>query len=312
MLRPALNEGRPGGAGNPPATPPPLTEPGWFAQRRPAWWGRQPRRPGAALPADSPPLNEGRPGGAGNPTRRLRACGTRHRPLNEGRPGGAGNPRCGAGISGRARLRSTKAGLVGPATPVRRDSGTAKMGMALNEGRPGGAGNPRGKWTPSPVRALSTLNEGRPGGAGNPTNDPTAPQRRSRSTKAGLVGPATQGCRPNGRSSVPYAQRRPAWWGRQPSQSISGLGALSAHAQRRPAWWGRQPQPPPFLLGATLGLPRSTKAGLVGPATLPHINYWGIAPHGQHRRTRKRHGEATIASPMGFSSQGSLEVRRPL
>ena len=103
------------------------------------------------------------------------------------------------------------------------------------------------------------------------------------------MGPATRGDAPVAAAPVDVAQRRPARWGRQPSESrrprrggsssaqrrparwgrqpiVTGLGnAASYHAQRRPARWGRQPwiRSP----GSIIRCDRSTKAGPVGPAT---------------------------------------------
>ena len=87
----ALNEGRPGGAGNPWPSDSMSTPSVLSAQRRPARWGRQPL-----------PLH-------------LR-CQSAAAALNEGRPGGAGNPPAGIAGSLRPQTRSTKAGPVGPAT----------------------------------------------------------------------------------------------------------------------------------------------------------------------------------------------------
>ena len=237
----ALNEGRPGGAGNPlavlvaimpvlvrstkagPVGPATRTKSSrsrsmpFNAQRRPARWGRQPPpRLVRGRPASCGALNEGRPGGAGNPTRSVGAPPPA-RPLNEGRPGGAGNP-------------ST-------AWNWNRSGWTA-----LNEGRPGGAGNPEEGETTTRVTPCA-LNEGRPGGAGNPV-------------RARMVVPSACG-----------AQRRPARWGRQPWTTRPMWPWPTVAAQRRPARWGRQPRFPgdPDQLRV---LNRSTKAGPVGPATL--------------------------------------------
>ena len=168
--------------------------------------------------------------------------------LNEGRPGGAGNPHELSLATGVGLQRSTKAGLVGPATPLCRRPWRATA-TALNEGRPGGAGNPPPA-SPANPPAMSPLNEGRPGGAGNPSSGPNDSSLRSL-----------------------YAQRRPAWWGRQPLRKhpdccliaqrstkagLVGPATLAdiyrhstgSTAQRRPAWWGRQPlhrrRRPPF------------------------------------------------------------------
>ena len=159
----SLNEGRPGGAGNPlegtccavplddrstkagpvgPATPADRVQPqqSRTAQRRPARWGRQPSAP---------------------------RLGSRWKlaALNEGRPGGAGNPGCGD-LDRRASChRSTKAGPVGPAT------------LGAYAGRP----------VPARAAQRRPARWGRQPSVGAFRRHVFVP----RSTKAGPVGPAT-------------------------------------------------------------------------------------------------------------------------
>ena len=111
-----LNEGRPGGAGNPGASP---TEGcyGLVAQRRPARWGRQPRRSPVRRCVVWRPLNEGRPGGAGNPARPL-SLPEDVVPHRSTKAGPVGPATLDLGDAGGVHVagRSTKAGPVGPAT----------------------------------------------------------------------------------------------------------------------------------------------------------------------------------------------------
>ena len=150
VLRAPLNEGRPCWAGNPPGRPRSrLLDPTTVAQRRPALLGRQPCEELTSVPVVlvSATLNEGRPCWAGNPVlRHIAGEGHERRALNEGRPCWAGNPVIvrrrgrwaprGLGAQRRPALlgrqpwpmnlqyslrglrRSTKAGPVGPATPL--------------------------------------------------------------------------------------------------------------------------------------------------------------------------------------------------
>ena len=110
----------------------------WIAQRRPAWPGRQLTR-SRRVERQRRSLNEGRPGRAGNCTApsSLALCGSaaQRRPAWPGRQ-----------LDKILRfalsdiVRSTKAGLAGPATAASALTGTITVDP-LNEGRPGRAGN---------------------------------------------------------------------------------------------------------------------------------------------------------------------------
>ena len=237
-----LNEGRPGGAGNPSYQ---RCSIGCHlsAQRRPARWGRQPRRHHQLADAATHPRStKAGPVGPATPhqasvvpmRRRMRAqrrparwgrqptqgwqsqacsCPTS---LNEGRPGGAGNPvRFGEHLP-HAHPRSTKAGPVGPATPATPKSGISSLARSTKAG-PVGPATPVGIRVPVEA-SWNTLNEGRPGGAGNP--------RAAAPASTACLSALNEG-RPGG--------------GRQPTMGPNASSLLSSNAQRRPARWGRQP-----------------------------------------------------------------------
>ena len=270
----SLNEGRPGGAGNP-----------------------CPR--GDTSRSTTTALNEGRPGGAGNPRDRGRT--RRLHTTDRSTKAGPVGPATLEGWSWQAaRLRrSTKAGPVGPATlrealgrHLQRLPRSTKAGPvgpatllptgctpAQRAGTRSTKAGPVGPATPVRLRACrsvdrcAALNEGRPGGAGNPGCGRSRARYRPRchrSTKAGPVGPATPRCIRSASPKLPAqcAQRRPARWGRQPSVRGGAVGerddrstkagpvgpatpgalrvggAGGSDAQRRPARWGRQPAGP--------------------------------------------------------------------
>ena len=260
----ALNEGRPGGAGNP-TTSRNARSDSMRAQRRPARWGRQPREE----------LSHGRADGGGR--------STKAGPVGPATPTGYSRP-----LEIYVSHRSTKAGPVGPAT--------------LSRSRR------RGSWPPP-------LNEGRPGGAGNPASCCvgdrarwTAQRRPARWGRQPLTVAATP-------LSPPLAQRRPARWGRQPPTADCPFDVMVEFAQRRPARWGRQPwadrpsltqlskrstkagpvgpaTPADCVVAAQRLVDRSTKAGPVGPATLI-----GPSPPGHHPN------RSTKAGPVGPATQ---------
>ena len=138
---PALNEGRPFRAGNPPPT----------------------SRATSSTPTS---LNEGRPFRAGNPGAIPRTAGVhvdaQRRPALPGRQPPVREQR-----GAHAGRRSTKAGPSGPATRDGGAIGGVMVSGALNEGRPFRAGNPTADLVGSQHR-LNALNEGRPFRAGNP------------------------------------------------------------------------------------------------------------------------------------------------
>ena len=187
---PPLNEGRPGGAGNPNLL---RTAHYWVtgAQRRPARWGRQPIRVVATL---------------------VIACSAQRRPARWGR-----QPERQASGDELLLYRSTKAGPVGPAT---RDGGVTPTRPSTAQRRPARWGRqPLEGCHPSRGSSGPPLNEGRPGGAGNPTGLRRVGRGRlQRSTKAGPVGPATLVTVTTAVPLSPIAQRRPARWGRQPDE----------------------------------------------------------------------------------------------
>ena len=210
------------------------------AQRRPARWGRQPRRAGLD-----------------------RGCRV-ERSTKAGPVGPATHRRSRVRMN-RSR-RSTKAGPVGPATrryrhrpqlvlcgaqrrparwgrqpfnkcPWPRLRGSAAQRRPARWGR-----QPNPKW-PHDYPTSSPLNEGRPGGAGNPVRSaPTNGHCSDRSTKAGPVGPATPSSLASTRcaTSSPLNEGRPGGAG-NPVSVRSKRSTTRTGAQRRPARWGRQP-----------------------------------------------------------------------
>ena len=210
---PSLNEGRPGGAGNPRGRGRGQVRPR-VAQRRPARWGRQPSSCPCRTRRSPRPLNEGRPGGAGNPSTyddiTLRALNAQRRPARWGR-----QPHRDGARPAPAGDRSTKAGPVGPATPPPRPVAPRQHLLRSTKAGPVGPATPAGGRRRR--RGRLALNEGRPGGAGNPRAvGPRLVLAAVRSTKAGPVGPATLGNNTLKMPKVTAAQRRPARWGRQP------------------------------------------------------------------------------------------------
>ena len=259
-----LNEGRPGGAGNP---------------RRSPGGGRPPTRT----------LNEGRPGGAGNPRRDRRVL---HLPMARSTKAGPVGPATLAtqslvGIVLHAQRRPARWGRQPKAASP---GGSGRFSIAQR--RPARWGRQPHIERPVGVDPLERSTKAGPVGPATlrPGNDRVA--RYPRSTKAGPVGPATPGEVEMVAATTPLdAQRRPARWGRQPPLKLDvperlvitrstkagpvgpatrpgGMLASVAgvRAQRRPARWGRQPR----RLRGRRGAPdhRSTKAGPVGPATL--------------------------------------------